>query len=190
MLKTISERLFMTGTSKGSLYPVVMRHPDTGLHLGARIEVGKTNESGLFVITIYARLQQFKGGEAVPMSTVDLFKAVPNSQFRVASPLHLSGPLGQGAFKVQPGWSDKQAAEECGAGFVKVMKAICAGVFKSMELSPDEHLKDAASDRYLAMTKGVAEEADIENQLNSGVASDSLDLGSILAKLGPLAKPE
>lgn len=182
MLKEINGRTFMTGTSEGSLYPVVMMHPTSRLMLGARLEIGETPQPGVYGIVIYARLQKFDAeGNAVPFTSEELFDAVPNSQFRAASALHMSGGLGQGAFKVEEGMTHKAAAKQCADGFVKTMTAIQSKLFKQMALVDEAHIREAAEERYLKKVAGVADETDIEKQLGSGDPFDFLPM---------LSKPE
>lgn len=189
MLKEISGRLYMTGTSEGSLYPMVMHDPKTDIRVGCRMEI-QNGPNGVIMIGLFARMQQFEEGEAVPMRTDQIFAVAPGCQLRLASAMHLSGGLGQGVFNpaAEPDKSHQALAQKFGELFMKSMQSAHEKMFPKTVLLPDEDLVAIGQERYMRVIAGDIDEAAVEEQLSK--STDSFDFLSMLNKPGSEAKPD
>lgn len=184
MLKLIHGIMYMTGTSEGSLYPVVLTHPN-GLHLGLRLNIGKTDKPGLWAVGLYARIEKIIEDEPVPATTAELFEALPNMVARFASPTHVSGPFGNGVFDsakvVKPPQTTKAMALAFGDLFVDVVSKIALMSKGTMQPLSEANLRTIGAERYMSQVGGEVEETQLEQQLNKAAPFDFI---SLLSKPG------
>lgn len=189
MLKQINGRGYMTGTSEGSLYPVVLTHPN-GVTIGARLDLQKTDKPSILLVGIYARVEKYVGEVLVPMTTEEMFAAVPHLHFRIASPTHISGSLGGGAFQINPEDDNKTNAMKFGKLFHDSIAKL--GTKLGLHRASDDDLMFFGEEAYLSKIVGQADEAKIEQQIEQQAEANApmLDISSLTAKFGPLPKPE
>jgi hypothetical protein len=176
MLTQINGRDYMTGTSEGSLYPVVLQHPG-GITVGARLELKKTDKPEHVLLGIYARVEKYAGENRVAMSTEELFAALPHMHFRIAGPLHISGSLGGGVYAFDPLADAAKRAQQLGKVFHKSIVSLATKF--NLTHASDADLQFFGEEAYMSKLGGHVEEAKIEQQLGG-----TFDFQTLLSKPG------
>lgn len=191
MLKNINGERWMTGTSEGSLYRVVLWDDNSGFTLGVQVKKGVNEEMGVMRVLLYARIQfhDMEDGSEVDFNFSEASKIVGGSEWKIASAKHISSVFA--ACTVD--YKDKDALAEASKGLTEVFVNGVSGLSKKnyMARLQDEDLTAMVMDKFKEeLAKGEvpkiksAEEidAEIEELFNQVDKTDAFDFTKMLGK--------
>lgn len=187
MKKTINGLEYMDGTSKGSLYLVVLTHDKTGIDIGFQVGFRKMpDDPKLTGMSVYCRAQKFDAsGEPVIPDLEDLHEAlhrIPSLQ--VKSKYHMSGAIFAGVMNPAEFDTPEEAGDKIGDLLTDMVKQL-SKISKTSKLK-DEYIRKYAKgiyyqfvgydpDSLVKLEQKLA--PDVEDQLSS-----DFDFMSLLGK--------
>lgn len=175
MLKKIEGVLYMTGTSQGSMYPVVATDKG-GCELGIRMELQKM-KPGVFGIGFYARLMKHQSNKKpVTFTVAEARRLMDKIALRPTSDTHMSGFLGQGAVQILG--SINEQAKKAGEMYADTVVKALKGVPDDVGRLEKDTLVEIGAERFLEVIGGVKP----TSQVGEPQIDPTFDVMDMLAK--------